>query len=798
MQQEYASPYRPLARPEAVIAGGTWRFTVLTDALIRVEADERGCFTDTPTQTVQCREFPACRFDVRRDGERVRIETDRLELVYDGGPFTEASLSVRVKSADPQHGVWRYGHRPSAPLGGTARTLDRADGPCPLGPGLFSLDGWEVLDDSAALTITPDGWVAPRRKGLTDLYIFGYGRDYAGGLRDFYRLTGETPMLPRFALGNWWSRYYRYSRDSYIALMDRFREERVPFSVAVIDMDWHLVNIDPKYGTGWTGYTWNRALFPDPPAFLRELHERGMKTTLNLHPADGVRAYEERYPAIAAHMGVDAGKGEPVAFDVASPEFMRHYMEDVLHPMEEEGVDFWWIDWQQGTRAGMEGLDPLWMLNHCHFADSGRGGRRPMTFSRYAGPGSHRYPVGFSGDTVVTWDSLNFQPYFTSTADNIGYGWWSHDIGGHMQGVKDDELYGRWVQLGVFSPICRLHSTSSEFNGREPWRFGAEVCQMAESFLRLRHRLIPYLYTMNHRAWAQGQPLCQPMYYPEPENPEAYAVPNEYMFGTQLLCAPITRPEPKGSPASCAKVWLPEGEWTDFFTGVRYTGGRTLSMYRDIRSFPVLARDGAIIPLDDCPDRAALGNPERLTVRVYPGADGAFTLYEDDNETTGYLRGDCVRTELTYREGAQPTLRMAVHGQLALVPAGRRYTVELMGVQCAPAAASAGGEPVPVECAYDRERSALIVRLPALAPDRELTLTFPEGLVRAHGIVLRCAYDFLDRAQMSFTLKQQLYDMLRAAPDAATARIRLETMVHDAALLGALLELVDAHPDAWA
>ena len=794
MQPEYASPYRPLARPDAVVAGGTWRFTVLTDALIRVEYDEDGRFTDAPTQTVQCREFPPCRFTVRRDGEGLTLETDRLLLTYAGGPFTEGSLSVRVLGADPERGVWRFGRKPCAPLGGTARTLDRADGACALGPGLFSLDGWEILDDSASLTITPDGWVAPRRPGLTDLYVFGYGRDYAGGLRDFYRLTGETPMLPRYALGNWWSRYYRYSRDSYIALMDRFREERVPFSVAVIDMDWHLVDIDPRYGTGWTGYTWNRALFPDPPAFLRELRERGMKVTLNLHPADGVRAYEERYPALAAHMGVKPGENVP--FDVASPEFMKHYFEDVLHPMEAEGVDFWWIDWQQGTRAGMEGLDPLWMLNRYHFEDSGRDGRRPITFSRYAGPGSHRYPVGFSGDTVVSWDSLNFQPYFTSTADNIGYGWWSHDIGGHMQGIKDDELYGRWVQFGVFSPICRLHSTSSEFNGREPWRYGAEVCQMAESFLRLRHRLIPYLYTMNHRAWAQGQPLCQPMYYLEPENPAAYAVPNAYTFGTQLLCAPITRPAPAGSPASSAQVYLPEGGWSDIFTGVRYSGGRTLAMYRDIRSFPVLAPDGAILPLDDYPERAAQGNPGCLTVRVYPGANGAFTLYEDDNETTAYRRGDCALTDLVYTDGAQPSLRIAAHGQLDLLPAERRFTVELMGVQRAAVTVRADGELLLPECAYDEERAALIVRLPALSPEKALELTFLEGLERAEGMALRCAYAFLDRAQMPYNLKQRIYDTLCKAPDAQTARIRLETTVHDPVLLGALLELIDAHPGA--
>lgn len=120
-----------------------------------------------------------------------------------------------------------------------------------------------------------------------------------------------------------------------------------------------------------------------------------MKTTLNVHPADGIRAYEDCYPEVAEAMGVDAKKEEPVNFDIADPKFVDVYFDKVHHPMEKEGVDFWWIDWQQGQSTKIEGLDPLWMLNHYHFLDSGRDGKRPMTFSRYAGPGSHRYPVGF-------------------------------------------------------------------------------------------------------------------------------------------------------------------------------------------------------------------------------------------------------------------------------------------------------------------------------------------------------------------------------------------------------------------
>ena len=134
-------------------------------------------------------------------------------------------------------------------------------------------------------------WVMPRDHKETDLYFFGYGRRYTEAVQDFYKLAGPTPLLPRFALGNWWSRYYRYTQDEYLQLMDRFKREGIPFTTSVIDMDWHRVDdVDPKYGSGWTGYSWDKQLFPDHKAFLRDLHERGLKATLNVHPRDGVRA----------------------------------------------------------------------------------------------------------------------------------------------------------------------------------------------------------------------------------------------------------------------------------------------------------------------------------------------------------------------------------------------------------------------------------------------------------------------------------------------------------------------------
>ncbi|MEO7260279.1 MAG: TIM-barrel domain-containing protein, partial [Jatrophihabitantaceae bacterium] len=577
MDQRYRLNSRPVADPRAVVQGPDYRITVLADGLLRLERAPDGVFEDRASAFAINRELPVPHFEVIETDSHLEVLTDRFQLVYDRGPFSTSGLSVQVRGGvSSWHSVWRYGDQPAdgdGNLGGTARTLDMIDGALPLEPGVLSRNGYAMIDDSRTPVLDSDGWVSPRPGDAQDLYVFAYGRDYPQALQALYALSGPQPLLPRWALGNWWSRYHRYSSAEYLALLDRFAEEGIPFSVAVLDMDWHLVDIEARFGSGWTGYTWNRELFDDPPAFLAELHGRGLKVTLNDHPADGVRAYEDAYPAMAKALGIDPASERPIAFDVTDPDFLVAYFEILHRQLEEQGVDFWWLDWQQGPHSRIAGIDPLWMLNHFHFLDSGHDGRRPLTFSRYAGPGSHRYPVGFSGDTITTWSSLDFQPEFTATASNIGYGWWSHDIGGHMGGVKDDELATRWLQLGVFSPICRLHSVLSPFTSKEPWQFGREARQAMTSALRLRHRLLPYLHTMNHRAAHQGVPLVTPMYHEYPWSEEAYRARNQYAFGSQLLIVPITAPADRQLLLGAVTGWLPPGTWVDLFTELDPAGG---------------------------------------------------------------------------------------------------------------------------------------------------------------------------------------------------------------------------------
>ena len=806
--ESYQLETHPVCRKESVLQGTNYRITVLTPSLLRLEYSEDGIFEDRATQSVLNRDFPTPVFQVKDTQEELSVYTDALELHYNRKSFEPNGLSIRVKGGSAWEWSWNYGKSPRD-LKGTARTLDEADGAIPLEHGLMSRDGYSLIDDSHSMALTEDGWVAPRRAGNMDLYFFGYGHRYLECLKDFYYLCGKTPLLPRYVFGNWWSRYHRYTEAEYKELIERFETEHVPFSVAVIDMDWHLVDdVDPEYGGGWTGYTWNRNFFPDPKAFMAWLHEHDMKVTLNVHPADGIRAFEEPYERVAKAMGMDPSEKLPVQFDASDPKFMEVYLKELHHPLEEDGVDFWWIDWQQGTVTKIPGLDPLWMLNHYHYLDSAWKGTRPLTFSRYAGVGSHRYPVGFSGDTVISWESLKFQPYFTSTASNVGYGWWSHDIGGHMQGVRDDELMARWTQLGVFSPINRLHSTDNPFNGKEPWKFDRITEHVMKEYLSLRHAMVPYLYTMNRRASRDGMPLVMPMYYLEPEQPETYEVKNEYYFGSELLVSPITDPQDQTARAGSVNTWLPEGLWADFFSGMVYRGGRMMELWRGVENIPVLMKAGAIIPLKDMTDfDNSTAVPAQMEVRIFPAACGSFTLWEDGGDTpvdadenwawtemtmncgaAGDSSDVCVTAEAPSDENGTFFRISSACGNLAVLPGKRSWKLVFAGVSEAPVKVTADGRETKAHVSFCKKTASLVVQLPGTDITKEICVVFPEGLDLSDGNRNERCYDLLEKAQMGYDAKLRIMKVIEKQGRDAVAS--LAAMHLNPAVFGELCEVL--------
>lgn len=805
---------RPLAAAGNMVIGEKYRFTVLTPSLIRMEYSKQGKFEDRASQSVFFRDFPENNFTKESEGGRVKIETENLIITYkENEAFSAETLSVKLK-IEPAS-TWHFGDD-FEDLGGTTKTLDDVNGATPLERGVCSRNGFSVMDDSNTMLLNEIGWVEVRVPETLDFYFWGYGFQYLDAVKDLYRLTGKPPMLPAYALGNWWSRYHDYTQDEYQELIERFEKEEIPFSVSVVDMDWHVVKIPDEYKngegnqfeSGWTGYSWNKDLFPDYKGFLKFLKDHNLKTSLNLHPAQGVGCHEDMYEEMAHACGIDPATKERVRLDILSPDFMEKYFDILHHPYEEDGVDFWWMDWQQGTsywwiheenkdgkmKDEREILDPLWMLNHLHIADIKRNGKRPMFFSRYSGPGSQRYPVGFSGDTYVTWASLDFQPYFTATSSNIGYSWWSHDIGGHMGGYRDDELITRWMQLGVFSPINRLHSCNTDFIRKEPWCFEEKTEGIMKDWLRLRHRLFPYIYTMNYRNNQELEPLVQPMYYAYPKRNAAYEAKNQFLFGSELMVAPITGPNNKITQLGSTDVWLPEGDWFDFFKGTHYTSkaGRTMSVHRDIKEYPVFAKAGAIVPMQK---GYALEAGNDLEIVVFPGKNNQFTLYEDAGDGSEFEKGEFVNTEMTLEWSENPVFTVKpAKGALELLPKERNYQFDLRGYhKNVSVKVLVDGKKMDVEAVYEETTRSIIVNVSAPVTSEIKLMLTGETLLTDNGDPIKRCSDLMQRAYFDMGAKEAVMAILRDQNTPFKSKLRklnfkIANSIEHQGLIEALLE----------
>jgi alpha-glucosidase (family GH31 glycosyl hydrolase) len=709
--------YDPVADPHAVLTFGNARFTVLTSRLVRMEWAADGKFEDHASFVFLNRKLPVPKFthEISSDGDqqRLTIQTDSLKLSYaptaaSDGKFTAGNLEIDF-TLNGQPVVWHPGMPDTENLLGTTRTLDQAEGDKtkePIGPGLVSRAGWAVVDDSdrplfdsADFSFThgeasPWPWLLERPAGdRQDLYFFGYGHDYKSALGDFVRVAGRIPLPPRFAFGVWWSRYWAYSDQELDDLVKDFRANDTPLDVLVIDMDWH-----PTFGVkwwenkqdasghslGWSGYSWNKLLFPDAGDFLANLHAEGLKVTLNVHPASGIQPWEDHYPEMARAMGIDPATKQYVPFDITDKKFAANYMDLIHHPLERQGIDFWWLDWQQEPNTKEAGVNPTWWLNYVHFTDQEREGKRPLLFHRWGGLGNHRYEIGFSGDTISVWDSLAFQPWFTATAANVGYAYWSHDIGGHMPGVVDAELFTRWVQFGAFSPILRTHTTKNPDSERRIWAYPEPYSDVLRDTYQLRYALQPYIYTEARRTYDTGVAFLRPLYYDWPEADEAYTTKNEYVFGENMIAAPVVAAADPATQLAAESIWLPPGDWIEWPTGKHFTGPVKLQRNFSIRQIPVYIRAGAIVPMQ--PDMLYTGQKpvDPLIVNVFPLAEGqssAYRLYEDASDTRAYQRGEAAWTDLhAARKGGDVTIEIApVRGTYPGMPRTRGYEVRLPG-----------------------------------------------------------------------------------------------------------------------
>jgi len=691
------------------------RFTVLAQQCVRIELCAAGRWVDAPSLFAVVRDTGFSDYTVDRDGDAVRITTASIELSYRPG-----ALSAEILDDGSRYATWTPGAANPGNLGGTLRTLDSIKAAVGTGDGLLSRDGWALIDDSNT-PLMVDGWVADRPADCgADWYLFGYGADYRAALSAFTAVSGRAPLPRRYTFGSWFSRYWPLSSADYRRIVAEYREHDFPLDILVLDMDWH--------GEGWTGWSWNRELLPDAEALLAELHEEGLFATLNLHPANGVAPHEDRYEAFSDAVGAVAG--EVVPFDAGNRTYMEALFEQVLAPLEDEGVDFWWLDWQQYpfTRS-IATLTNLRWLNHLFFQHTGRAGQRGLSFSRWAGWGDHRHPIHFSGDADTGWPMLKFEVAFNTMAGNVGCFFWSHDIGGHL-GLRNEEAFVRWVWFGATTASLRVHSTRDARLERRPWAYGEQAESAMRAAFHLRSELMPTVYSAAWQCHAQSVPLARPMYLDHSDEPEAYRSGGQFMFGDDLLVAPVVARGYGKDRVGFQSVWFPAGRWFNWFTGERFDGPGRYVVAAAIDETPLYVRGGAPIVLQPYTERMTTTPLTTLRVRVWPGGSGETVLYEDDGLSTGYLTGSCATTRITAtRDGDQVTIEVAptegdYDGQLL----ERALIIELPGTS---------HPPLTVAAADIRERARVQVtapEVPADAPERAANLTRASTIWATRGI----------------------------------------------------------------
>jgi hypothetical protein len=726
-----AAPYQPLGAgtvPGGTLVRGSARFEALGPALVRLEYSASGSFVDTPSVAVINRtNWPATPVQTREEHGWFILGTAALELHYQlgSGAFTSNNLWIEWRG-NPAAQRWNPGDVDDRNLGGVPASLDNRSTKTVTDPGPLSRRGFYVLDDSkTALFDPPARWVKPRpAKDGQDWFFLAYGNDYKTALRQLAQLVGPPPMLPRYVFGSWFGSRAGYSAREWEQIVKQFRDKHLPLDMVVLDSD-------SKSKMVWTGYDWDLEQVPDPAGFLAWMTNQAIKVTINEHYGALTPDSDQHFEAIRQALNLPAGTKE-IAHDLANQKYADLFMNLLHKPDLDRGMAFWWQD--GAAPANLEGLDPYLWTRHLEYEGSERiTGRRTTAFCRLGSCwGSHRYGVYFTGDLTGVWESLPVLIPATVRGGNQLTPYMNNLCGGVFTVDLPPELYQRWVQFSALSPLLWFHGL---WGLRLPWEYGTAGEECYRKFAGLRYRLIPYIYTCSRTAHETGLPLVRGTYLEFPGQEPAYAFDEQYLFGPDLLVAPITAPG-NGKP-SRKEVYLPAGEsWYDYFTGDLYTGGKAIVHECPLDRMPLFARAGSILPLAPAMDWSDQRTVNPLTLEVYAGPQTAkCDLYEDDGISLGYRKGEAAWTSLRFAPAAAGNYKLslgpargAYKGQLPK----RRYearfhglfkpeTVTLEGRKLAEVAAG-GGEP---GWSWDDRERVITVRLPkAVSVRGETVLEF--------------------------------------------------------------------------
>lgn len=672
------------SKPGAIFQGNKYRITVLTESLIRFEYNELGEFLDLPTEFALNRNFEVPKMTVNQDPKYLVITTKYFRLEYNKGKsfignaiVKDTNLKVTLVGTDK---AWYFNHPEARNFLGTNKRLTDKIEKNNLTKGLYSTDGFASIDDTDSLFFDTDSFLKKRviKKGTIDTYLFIYKRDFGQCLQDYFALTGAPALIRRSALGIWWNKEETYNFEEIKKLIANFNKYEIPISNLLLANSWSTKDKTNNKNKR-TGYTFNKDLYTSPFELTNYLHERGVNLGLNIDPSEGILPGEPAYEEIASSLDLKDKRAIP--FNAFDPNIVSIFLNKFLKPLSNVGTDFFFLDCLTKNLANIRAL------NHYVFSLYNEKERKRGMLLSYNGlKAAHRYPVCYSGKTMVDWKVLKDIPYFNLRSANIGVSWWSHTIGGYKDGVEDPELYMRYVQLGTFSPIFRFSSAPGHYYKREPWRWDVKTCEITTDYCQLRQRLIPYLYTEAYKYHKTGLPLIQPLYYKYPQLKDEPLYRNEYFFGTELFVAPITLSKDPIMNRAIHRIFMPNGMWYDFKTGKKFPGGKRYITFFQDENYPVFAKSGSIVPLAILEkNKNVIKPPRSMEIHVFPGLSNTYKLYEDDGESNLYKDGYYIVTSIdyNYQENNYTLIIRPVEGKSGIIPEKRDYKIRFRNTKIA-------------------------------------------------------------------------------------------------------------------
>lgn len=566
-------------------------------------------------------------------------------------------------------------------------------------PILVSTHGYGIIFDNSALMKFHDdeaGSFLWSEVAAELDYYFVFGPEFDQIVQGIRQLTGSIPMLPKWAFGYIQSKERYKTQDELIKIVDEYRQRKLPLDCIVLDWlywpeeFWGQKSLDPSR-------------FPNPDEMMASLHQRNTHLMVSIWP--NMRPGGENWQRMRERGFL---LGNQATYDVFKTEALQLFWDQVNNGLFQHGIDAWWCDCTEPFEADWKGtekpepterlqinteeakrfLDPAFINAYSLLHSKGMyvgqrqvtSDKRVVNLTRSAHAGQHRYgTITWSGDVSATWETLRNQIPAGLNFCATGSPYWTLDIGGYFvknkpefwfwsgdyeDGVTDlgyRELYVRWFQLGAFLPIFRSHGTDI---AREIWQFGNPGEPFYEAlvkYLRLRYRLIPYIYSIAGMVTHENYTLLRALPFDFRQDPQTYDIADQFMFGPALMVCPITKPmyyEAESKPLvgveKVRSVYLPTGsDWYDYWTGELYSGGQTIMAPAPLDQLPIYARSGSIIPIG--PEIQFTGEKPHapIELQIYPGQDGCFPLYEDEGDNYNYEQGSFTRIPLRWLDDHQ-------------------------------------------------------------------------------------------------------------------------------------------------